>query len=65
MALPRKRIPAVLLSALLLPGAAQAQRAKPPGFPDGPGKEVVVAKCFQRHSWIPPISIARERTRKA
>jgi len=50
MALPRKLIPAVLLSALLLPGAAQAQRAKPAGFPDGPGKEVLVAKCFQCHA---------------
>ena len=50
MALPLKLVPAVLLSALLLPGAAQAQRAKPPGFPDGPGKEVMAAKCFQCHS---------------
>jgi len=50
MALPRKLIPGVLLSALLLPGAAQAQRAKPAGFPDGPGKDVLVAKCFQCHA---------------
>ena len=52
MALPRKLVPAVLLSALPLfvPGAAQAQRAKPAGFPDGPGKEVLVGKCFQCHA---------------
>ncbi len=50
MASPRKLVPAVLLSALLLPGAARAQRAEPAGFPDGPGKEVLVAKCFQCHA---------------
>jgi hypothetical protein len=36
--------------AVFLPGAAQAQRAAPPGFPDGPGKEVLVSKCFQCHA---------------
>lgn len=44
-----KPVLAVLLCLLAAPGA-QAQRAKPAGFPDGPGKEVLVAKCFQCHS---------------
>lgn len=25
-------------------------KPKPPGFPDAPGKETLVAKCFQCHS---------------
>ena len=36
--------------AVFLPGAAQAQRAAPPGFPEGPGKDVLVSKCFQCHA---------------
>jgi len=41
-----------LLSALLLSRAAWAQQQKPqaPGFPDAPGKETLLAKCFQCHS---------------
>lgn len=34
---------------------AQAPERKPPGFPDGPGKDVLLAKCFQCHGpnmWI-------------
>ena len=41
---------AVFLGSLLLPAAAHAQRAKPPGFPDAPGKELLVGKCFQCHA---------------
>ena len=26
------------------------QKPQPPGFPDAPGKETLVAKCFQCHS---------------
>lgn len=34
----------------LLSSAALAQQQKaPPGFPDAPGKETVVTKCFQCH----------------
>jgi hypothetical protein len=38
---------ALLLSAL--PVAAQGQRAKPMGFPDGPGRELLLGRCFQCH----------------
>lgn len=41
-------LPAVLLFLLCPP--ALAQPSKPaPGFPDAPGKETVVTKCFQCH----------------
>jgi mono/diheme cytochrome c family protein len=41
-----------LLGALLLSRVAWAQQQKPPapGFPDAPGKETLLAKCFQCHS---------------
>ena len=39
-----------LAAALLLSQPALAQRKPPPGFPDGPGKDVLVSKCFQCHS---------------
>ncbi|HEX9395879.1 MAG TPA: hypothetical protein VF943_03975 [Burkholderiales bacterium] len=39
-----------LLAALLASQPALAQRKAPPGFPDAPGKEVLVNKCFQCHS---------------
>ena len=29
--------------------AAAQQKPKPPGFPDAPGKETLVGKCFQCH----------------
>ena len=41
-------VPVALLAGLLAPCAALAQKA--PGFPDGPGKEVLLAKCFQCHA---------------
>jgi len=43
------RAPALILG-LILSLPAFAQRAKPAGFPDGPGKDVLVAKCFQCHA---------------
>ena len=40
---------AVAIAGALLPALALAQQKAPPGFPDGPGKEVLVGKCFQCH----------------
>jgi hypothetical protein len=41
-----------LMVAALASQPALAQRSKPApvGFPDGPGKDVLVSKCFQCHS---------------
>ena len=39
---------AVLLGAL--PLTAGAQQAKPTGFPDAPGRDVLLGRCFQCHS---------------
>ena len=50
MPFSRKSALAILFCGLLLAPAAQAQRTKPPGFPDAPGKEVLVSKCFQCHA---------------
>ena len=43
----------VLLLALplaIVAGAARAQQAKPAGFPDAPGRDVLLGRCFQCHS---------------
>ena len=37
------------LGALLAPHTASAQQAKPIGFPDAPGREVLLGRCFQCH----------------
>ena len=43
--------PGVALGALLLAAApTNAQQGKPLGFPDAPGREVLLARCFQCHS---------------
>jgi mono/diheme cytochrome c family protein len=42
------RIRLALLLALSCTPALAQQKA-PPGFPDAPGKETVLAKCFQCH----------------
>ena len=34
---------------MLVPGTALAQQKPLPGFPDGPGKDTLLAKCFQCH----------------
>ena len=39
----------LLVVLLLAPLGAAAQQKAPPGFPDAPGKEMVVTKCFQCH----------------
>ena len=45
-----KSVLALFFCGLLVLQPALAQRAKPAGFPDAPGKEVLVAKCFQCHA---------------
>ena len=43
----------ILIALLSAAAPALAQRGKPPaavGFPDGPGKEVLLEKCFQCHT---------------
>ena len=39
-----------ILGALLAQCALAQQKPAPVGFPDAPGKEVLVNKCFQCHS---------------
>jgi hypothetical protein len=39
----------LLLALLFVPCLGLAQQKAPPGFPDAPGKETVVTKCFQCH----------------
>lgn len=43
---------AACLTTVLCIGPAHAQRGKPAavGFPDAPGKEVLLEKCFQCHT---------------
>ena len=50
MPVPGRTALAVLACGLFLASSAFAQRAKPAALPDGPGKEVLVAKCFQCHA---------------
>ena len=52
-----RQVLGALVGAMLLSRAAlaQQQQLKAPGFPDAPGKETLLAKCFQCHSagmWI-------------
>jgi mono/diheme cytochrome c family protein len=42
------KILAVLLLSVL-PLAVQAQQAKPTGFPDAPGRDLLLGRCFQCH----------------
>lgn len=46
------KLPLAIAIALLLspPALAQRKPAAAVGFPDAPGKEVLVTKCFQCHS---------------
>ena len=41
---------AILGSALVMTPVLAQQKKPAAGFPDGPGKEVLVSKCFQCHS---------------
>ena len=60
------RISLALAGGLFLCLAALAQRSSeraPPGFPDAPGKDVLVAKCFQCHG--PSMWMAQRQDRRA
>jgi hypothetical protein len=47
----RKRIVLALLGAILVSRPVWAQdKPRAPGFPDAPGKETLLARCFQCHS---------------
>jgi hypothetical protein len=50
MVFSRKPALGLLFCCLLLASPAFGQRAKPAAFPDAPGKDVLVAKCFQCHA---------------
>jgi mono/diheme cytochrome c family protein len=54
-----------LIGILFLSFTATAQQpAKPaPGFPDAPGKEILLAKCFQCHG--PNMWMAQRQDRRA
>ena len=38
------------LALMFLPLTVGAQQAKPIGFPDAPGRDVLLGRCFQCHS---------------
>jgi cytochrome c5 len=51
MSVSQKWAPFALLGPLFLSGAVMAQqKPQAPGFPDAPGKDALLAKCFQCHS---------------
>jgi len=59
-----KRILAMLVAVVLsAPALAQRNPQAAAGFPDGPGKEVLVSKCFQCHS--PGMWMAQRQDRRA
>jgi hypothetical protein len=51
MYLCRKILPGFLLGIALVsnPYAAHAQQTAPAGFPDGPGRDLLLGRCFQCH----------------
>lgn len=55
----------VILALGVSPDSSSQQSAPkaPPGFPDAPGKEVLVAKCFQCHG--PNMWMAQRQDRRA
>ena len=62
----RRGIAAVIALAALAAAPAAAQRSgkpAPAAFPDGPGKEVLLAKCFQCHG--PNMWMAQRQDRRA
>ena len=62
--MPRSLWVALLGIALAIAPAHARQKARPlPGFPDGPGKETLLAKCFQCHG--PTMWMGHRQDRKA
>ena len=53
----------LLLIASCAVAAQQPARREPAGFPDAPGKEVLLSKCFQCHG--PNMWIAQRQDRRA
>jgi len=47
--MPNLKILALTLALALAPCGAGAQQAKPVGFPDGPGRDLLLGRCFQCH----------------
>ncbi|MEP7068536.1 MAG: hypothetical protein ABI789_04810 [Usitatibacter sp.] len=61
MILIRGLVAAALLAAPIT--LAQKPQKSAPGFPDAPGKEILVAKCFQCHG--PTMWMAQRQDRRA
>jgi mono/diheme cytochrome c family protein len=63
---PQRVAAVMIVAAALACGPAAAQRgakAQPNAFPEGPGKEVLLAKCFQCHG--PAMWMAQRQDRRA
>lgn len=54
---------ALLLAASAAAVAQRGSKAEPNAFPDGPGKEVLLSKCFQCHG--PSMWMAQRQDRRA
>jgi hypothetical protein len=50
MRFPGKEVGVALWALLSFSQAMAQQKPQPPGFPDAPGKEMLLNKCFQCHS---------------
>ena len=62
--MPLRTLLSLMVVALLAIPAFARQKARPmPGFPDAPGKETLVAKCFQCHG--PTMWMMQRQDRKA
>ena len=63
--IPMRPIPCVAIVIVLACGTAGAQQAARPqaAFPDGPGKDVLLSKCFQCHG--PSMWSAQRQDRRA
>ena len=53
----------LVLAGIAISPALFAQQKSPPGFPDAPGKDILVQKCFQCHG--PNMWMAQRQDRRA